>query len=195
MKSVSLRSLILAGALAVLSLPSVTTAQPVAYEVDGGHSTILYRIQHMGASNHYGRFNEFTGKVMWDNTNPAGSAISFSVKAESIDSGIDKRDQHLRSADFFNVKEFPSIDFKSTGIAANADGTFALKGDLTMLGVTKPIEAKLTKTGEGKGRDGKTLVGAEALFSIKRSDFGLTYGGPSLGEDVTLIVAIEAVQM
>jgi polyisoprenoid-binding protein YceI len=121
-------------------------------------------------------------------------SFDITIKAESVDTGVDKLDQHLRSPDFFAAKDFPTLTFKSTGATKTGDATYDLKGDLTIRGVTKPITAKLEFAGMADMGMGKR-AGFEAIFTIQRGDFGVNYmldkGG--LGKDVRVVVCLEGV--
>ena len=182
--------------LALLILGFAGSAQPMVghiYEIDAAHSMIIFRAKHNGVSYNYGRFNEFTGSVMVD---PHGidSMVTFEVKAASIDTGNKKRDQHLRSSDFFSAKQFPVITFKSTKVSAKEDEENMLEvtGDLELHGVKKSITVDVEITGEGKGREGESLIGFQSTFTIQRSEFGMTYGMQSVSDDIQITVSIEA---
>jgi polyisoprenoid-binding protein YceI len=163
-----------------------------SFGVDTVHSSVVFKIQHMGVSNFYGRFNDISGSYNLDQATPANSAFDFQVKTESVDTKNSKRDGHLKSPDFFNAGEFPIISFKSTKVAKAGDNQLRVNGDLTLHGVTKPINTTLTlfpakQTPQGyKG-------GFETTFKIKRTDFDMdtfvAEGG--LGDDVEITVAVE----
>lgn len=179
-------------------LAAVTTAERL-YEVDGVHSSLVFKIRHAGMANFYGRFNNFSGQIHFDQADPTKSRFNFTVQTDSVDSGNTGRDGHLKNADFFNSRQFPTIKFESTGVKAAANGKYELTGNLTLMGETRPITATLTDVTTGKVRDNDAL-GFEARFSIKRSDFGMTKylapdngEGGALGNTVELIVAVEAV--
>ncbi len=178
----------LAGARSALSSPVPAAA---TYAGDTVHSFVLFKIRHLGTSWTHGRFNDFTVSVQAGEGGALVSAVDFVVKCESVDTGNAKRDQHLKSPDFFNAKQFADIAFKSTAVKAldadNADVT----GDLTLHGVTKSITARVTKVGAGKGMKGEDLLGLESTFALKRSDFGMTNMVGPVGDDVTLTVAVE----
>ncbi len=176
---------------------AVTTAERL-YEVDPVHSSLIFKIRHSGLANFYGRFNAFTGQIHFDQADPARSRFSFTVETNSVDTGNGGRDGHLKNADFFNSRQFPTIKFESTGVKDAGDGRYELTGNLTLMGETRPITATLTDIATGKVRDSDAL-GFEARFSIKRSDFGMTKylapdngEGGALGNTVELIVAVEA---
>ena len=185
-------------ALALLVIGFIGTAQVVdaadAYEIDTAHSMILFRAKHMGITYNYGRFNEFTGKLTIDETDISKSAIEFEVKTASVDTANEKRDQHLRSSDFFSAKQFPVITFKSTKVSMKEgkEDMLEITGDLELLGVKKSITVDVEITGKGKGRQGEPLIGFESIFTIKRSEFGMTYGAGAVSDDIRLIVTIEA---
>lgn len=162
-----------------------------AWQVDAAHSSVTFRVMHMESSWTYGRFNELAAELAYDEGAPSASAISFTVKAESIDTGNAKRDQHLKGPDFLNARQFPEIAFRSRSV--KVDGAAAqVAGDLTLHGVTKPVTAAVRKVGSGKGRKGEALAGFEAAFTVKRSDFGMTHMVGPVGDEVAITVAIEA---
>lgn len=177
---------------------SERTAAP-SYQADPVHSSVIFNIRHSGVTSFYGRFNDFSGAFTFDPASAASGSFEFEVKTESVDTHNQKRDDHLRSADFFNARQFPAITFKSTGIEPAGDNTFKLTGDLTLQGETRPVTADLEWLGTGTGPTGGTIGAFEAHFEIKRSDFGMTkYLAPDnsdaggLGNTVKLIVSIEA---
>lgn len=165
------------------------------YQIDAVHSAVMFRIQHQGVAYSYGRFNTMTGSYNIDLTNPSASMIDITVDANSVDTANERRDNHLRSPDFFNAKQFPTITFKSQSFEKTGDSMFKVRGELTMLGVTKPIDANLVFVGEAKTKQG-AKSGFECNFTIKRSEFGMTkyLEDNALGDEVTLYVAIEGVR-
>jgi polyisoprenoid-binding protein YceI len=164
------------------------------YQVDPVHSTVLYRVKHFNTSYSYGRFNELTGNFSIDESNPSGSAFDLAVKADSLDSNNKARDKHLKSPDFFNVKEFPTLSFKSNQITRIDDQNLEVKGDLTIHGVTNPVTIHVERTGLAKGPGGKPRIGLHTTFTIKRSDFGMKNMLQGIGDDVGITVAIEGVR-
>jgi polyisoprenoid-binding protein YceI len=178
--------------VAAVAAASAVAGQATPFAVDGTHSSVVYRIKHMDVAYFYGRFNAVEGTFHLDKDNPSASTFDITIDAASIDSANDKRDEHLRNADFFNVKEFPTITFKSTSVEKTGDNTFTLKGDLTLRGQTKEIEATVEHTGTGPGRRGGEVGGMEAKFTFDRTDFGMDYmAGKGLGEKVNVIVSLE----
>ena len=164
------------------------------YEIDTVHSMIIFRAKHNGVSYNYGRFNEFTGAITMDETDASKSTVEFEVKAASVDTGNEKRDQHLRSSDFFSAKQFPVITFKSTKVSAKEgkEDVLEVTGDLELHGVKKSITVDVTITGRAKDRQGVSLIGFESIFTIKRSEYDMTYGMGGISDDVQLTVSIEA---
>ncbi|MBC7794753.1 MAG: YceI family protein [Clostridia bacterium] len=181
-------------ALAV-SLPAVSVlAAPEAYTVDKVHSAVIWKVHHLGAGNTYGLFTDISGTLNVDPANPAASSIDVIIKADSITTHDEKRDQHLKGPDFFNTKQFPTITFKSKSVTKVDDKNATVAGDLTLHGVTKPVTAKVAYLGSGKLPNGTANIGYEATLSIKRSDFGMAYmvGATGIEDEVPLTIAIEA---
>jgi len=170
-------------------------ASPTMYHVDPMHSSIVFRIKHIGAAYVYGMFEKMDGQLhVTDDDVP--KSVELTIETASVDTNVDARDNHLRNPDFFNVEEHPTITFKSTSIeptdADDGMGKYTVTGELTMLGTTKPVTAGLDFVGRGEMR-GTERVGVEAVFTIQRSAFGMTYGVEqgTIGDDVTLMVALE----
>ena len=184
------RLLTLAGSLS-LALSSAILAGE-SYKIENVHSSVIFKTRHMQTANAWGRFNDFSGELNFDSKDLAKSTLSLTVKAGSVDTNSEKRDKHLRGADFFNVKEYEAITFKSTSAKKVASNTYAITGDLTLLGVTKVVTVSCEYYGEGKGPRGNKIVGAEATLKVKRSDFGMKFGLPNIGDEVTLIISVEA---
>ena len=159
--------------------------------VDTVHSSILFRVKHMNTSLAYGRFDDFAGAFLLDEADPSKSLFDLTIKAESVDTASAARDKHLKGTDFFNAQQFPTIKFKSKSVTKAAKGSYDVAGDLTLHGVTKPVTFKLSATGSGKGMRGEALAGVEATTVIKRSDFGMSFMVGPIGDEVTVIVALE----
>jgi polyisoprenoid-binding protein YceI len=188
-------SLFRTAALAVvLSAASATAHAEDTYTVDGVHSSAVFRINHFNVGNFYGRFDDIGGTIVWNAADAAKSTVTFSIKADSVDTNNAKRDQHLKGPDFFDAKQFDTVGFKSTSIKAIDDKTYEVAGDLSLHGVTKPVTAKVAKIGEGKGPAGESRIGFEATLDVKRSDFGMTFMADKLGDDIHVILAAEGVK-
>ena len=181
--------------LPVLFVAAMLTAAdapaPAAMKADPVHSCVLFRIRHMGASWTWGRFNEISADLSVDEAKPEASSVSFTVKAESVDTGNAKRDQHLKGPDFLNARQFPDIAFRSTQVKAAGKDACDVTGDLTLHGVTKSVTVRVVKVGQGKGMKGGELFGYETAFAVKRSDYGMTNMVGPVGDEVQLTVEIE----
>lgn len=174
-------------ALALLGLSPAANAQ--SYEVDGVHSAVTFSVNHLNITPFYGRFNTLEGKFNLDGDK---STFSFTVPVESIDTVIKKRDEHLKSPDFFNAKQFPTITFKSTKVS-HTNGVYSVTGDLTLHGVTKPITVELKHLGNAE-MQGVKKTGLGTTFTIKRSEFGMGNMPQALGDEITLYVGIQGNQ-
>ena len=173
---------------------SITTARAAdTYGVDAVHSSVVFRVKHMNTSYAWGRFNDLSGSFSLDPAAPAQSKLQFTVKADSVDTGNAKRDQHLKGPDFFNAVQFKTISFVSKSVAKAGDA-YEVNGDLTVHGVTKPVTVKLTPTGAGKGPTGAAIAGIEANFTVKQSEFGITKMAAAIGDDVWVNVSVEGVK-
>ncbi len=161
-----------------------------AYTVDSVHSFATFRVKHMNVSYSYGRFDKIEGKFDIDPAKPEACMIDMTVDASSINTGNDKRDQHLKSQDFFSVKEFPTLTFKSKSFKKAGDA-LTCEGDLTLHGVTKTITIPVELVGQGEGRGGAKLAGFESKFTIKRSDFGMNFMLQGIGDEITVMVSAE----
>lgn len=164
------------------------------YSIDPVHSTVIFKIRHMGVSDFYGRFNEVSGMVMVDAEKPAESMVKFTVPPAKVDTNNPDRDKHLRSADFFNADEFKTIEFDSTKVEAKGKDEFEVTGDLNMHGVKKSVTAHVKQVGFADTKQMGVRVGYETTLTIKRSDFGMKMflDNGALGDDVELIVSVEA---
>jgi len=162
-----------------------------AFTIDPVHSSLIFKIQHQGVGNFYGRFNEISGTYWLDAADPAGSSMDVQVKTQSLDTNNKKRDSDVLSPGFFNATEFPTISFKGTKVSKASD-TFTVAGDLTFHGVTKPITVAVTPFAAKPGRGGKRS-GFETTFTIKRSDYGVDsmVANGGLGDDVQITVSVE----
>ncbi|MCB9780786.1 MAG: YceI family protein [Alphaproteobacteria bacterium] len=177
-------------------LLSLAFAQPAladAYSVDDDHSAVLFSVQHFGAAWVYGRFDKISGDFDWS-ADVSKSTFSLTIDAASVDSDQEKRDQHLAGPDFFNAAEFPTITFKSKKVEKKGDKLLHVTGDLTLRGVTKEVTIPIEHTGEGDDPWGGHRAGLHSTFTIKRSDFGITYMPDGLSDQVKLIVSLEGVK-
>lgn len=182
----------LAAGLFAVSRPAQSAPPEGTWTGDPVHSFVVFKVKHMGASWAWGRFNAPEATIEAGDQGTGVKSVSFVVKTENVDTGVEKRDEHLKSPDFFNAKQFPEISFKSKSAKAVDADTTELSGDLSLHGVTKPITAKVVRVGNGKGMDGEDLVGFETTLSLKRSDYGMSNMVGAIGDDVTLTIAVEA---
>jgi polyisoprenoid-binding protein YceI len=159
-----------------------------SYVIDPVHSSVQWKVQHMGAGHVWGRFTDFSGTLRLDGSAPEQSAVELTVKSASVLTDNEKRDQHLRSPDFFNARQFPVITFKSSAVKPTGPNSAEVAGELTLKGVTRTVTARATRTG-AQG----DLVGLEATLTLQRSDFGMGFGvGQGLGDEVQLLISVEA---
>jgi len=186
---------------AFLVLPVAAMAAPESYTIDPYHTYPNFTVDHLGVSTMHGRFDKTSGKVTLDRAAKTGS-IDLSIDTASITTGdVDKgarprtRDEHLRSPDFFNVAEFPKATYKSTKFTFNGDNPSAIDGELTLLGVTKPVHLTVDrfKCNPASG-NAKERCGGNATGKFKRSDFGMKFGVPNIGDEITLMVSFEALK-
>ena len=165
-----------------------------AYQIDPVHSAFLFRIKHLNTSYTHGRINTSSGTLTLDDADASKCGIELEVKADSVDTFNEKRDQHLKGPDFFNAKQFPSITFKSKSVKKSGDADYDVSGDFTLLGVTKEITVKFARVGSGKDPWGGARTGFEGTFEIKRSDYGMKAMLDGVGDDVRITVSVEAVK-
>jgi len=182
--------------LALFALPSAAPAPAPAadaWTIDPVHSSVIFKVRHVGVSNFYGAFKEVGGQISMDPKDPAKSSVTFTIQAASIDTRSEKRNQHLMSPDFFSVKEFPTIEFKSTSAKSTGKDEYEVDGKLTLHGVTKDLKLKVLQVGMAESDKGKA-AGYETHATIKRSDYGMTgyIDNGMLGDDVDVIVSVEA---
>jgi polyisoprenoid-binding protein YceI len=181
----------LSAVILAVAIAAGAPALASSYDIDTAHSTVLFKIRHLGVADFYGRFNGVSGTFTFDPAEPTKGSIDISVKADSVDTDNEKRDQHLMSPDFFNAKQFPVITFKSESVKKVGDKKFEVTGTLNLHGVSKKVTAAVDYIGAGDDPWGGYRAGFEARVSIKRSDFGITFMPGGLGENVDLIVALE----
>jgi polyisoprenoid-binding protein YceI len=191
----AVRPLGLVAALALSTTAFAQTAAPAGtYKIDSAHSGAFFEVGHLGGVSRFvGRFNDIGGELVVDT--PEKSRVKVEIKTDSVDSNHEGLDKHLKSPDFFSAVQFPVMSFVSTGVTLNPTGEGTLAGNLTLRGVTKPVTFKLKQVGVGKGMRGEQRVGYVATSTIKRTDFGVSYGVPNAATDeVDLRINIEAVK-
>jgi polyisoprenoid-binding protein YceI len=166
---------------------------PAPFKFDRAHTNITFSLSHFGFSTAYGIFKTFEPVIVFDPATPEKTKVEVKIDAASIDTGWPVRDDDMRSKYFFNVAQFPSITFKSTKVERTGEATATLTGDLTLIGVTKPLvlEVKLNKMGPRMMHPEVQVAGFAASGILKRSDFGMTTLLPGLGDEVTLTISAE----
>lgn len=179
-----------------LAAAFLTVAAPAfaadTYVLDSSHVNIDWRVSHFGFSSPSGKLPGATGTLVLDEAAPANSKLDVTIKPGDVVTGIPKLDEHLRSAEFFDVDKFPTATFVSTKVTPTGASTAKVEGNLTLHGVTKPVtlDVKLNKIGENMFK--KKTAGFSATTTIKRTDFGITTYAPALGDDVALTIEAEA---
>ena len=167
------------------------------WQLDTAHSTVSFTAKHMMITKTRGIFTGVTGTIDFDEANPAASSVSVTIAAASIDTGMEPRDNHLRSADFLDAESFPTLTFVSTSIEPKGD-RWAITGDLSIRGVSRSVVLDTEFLGVVKAMDGRRHAGFEATTRIKRSDWGLTWnvgleaGGFLVSDDVMIELEVAA---
>ena len=192
-----------------MKLPTLTTSLLIAglafgstavmaddYVIDtkGAHASIKFRVQHLGFSWLYGRFNEFSGNFSYDEKQPENASIEVTIKTSSVDSNHAERDKHLRSDDFLNVAKYPEAKFVSTAYSQGKDGKGILKGNLTLNGVTKPLEIAVEFIGAGNDPWGGYRAGFEGTTRFAMADFGIVKDLGPKSKDVEMILSVEGIR-
>lgn len=177
-------------ALAFAAMPA--TAAEEAYTIDKGHTFITFEISHIGYAWIPGTFNEFEGSFRYDPENRANSSAQFTLQTESIDTEHAKRDKHLRSADFFNVSEYPTATFKSTAYEPTGENSAEMTGNLTIKGITKEVTFEVRELGAGEDPWGNFRRSFEATTEISLDDFKIDqYGLGEASSTAEIRVAVE----
>ncbi len=184
----------------VLAFPLIVSA--TTWNIDSDHSSVGFKVKHLMVSNVKGSFEKFTGTVDLNEKDITKSKIDVAIETTSINTGVNKRDEHLRSADFFDVTKYPAMTFTSKKVAKSGKGKLKVTGDLTLHGVTKEVVLEVEgPTAESRDPWGNTRKGASATTRINRKDFGLGWnkaletGGVMVGEDVLIYLEIEMIKV
>ena len=181
--------------MATTQAPATSTT----WKIDPSHSHVEFAVKHLMISTVKGRFADVEGDIVLVDGNPSASSVSAVIKTASIDTRTAQRDEHLRSADFFDVAKYPEITFKSTKVSGDSS-EFTLTGNLTISGVTEEITLEATNEGSGKDPWGGDRIGFSAKGKIDRRDFGLVYnqaiesGGVVIGHEVKISIEVQAVK-
>lgn len=166
-----------------------------SFKIDPIHTTMLFKVRHLGVSNFHGRVNNVRGSFTFDPENPEASTVHVFAEVKDFDTGVQNRDKHIKSPDFFNAREFPQISFQSTRLNLIAEDMWQVVGDLTIHGVTKEITARIENLAAANTQMGYRS-GFETTFTVKRSDFGMDLYVDSgmLGDEVEITVSVEGVR-
>lgn len=186
-----MKKILILAALVTLPINSLLAA---SYSIDPDHTYVSFAISHLGFSTMRGKFNRQSGSLDYDSSAKKAS-VRIEIEANSIDTGHAKRDAHLQSPDFLNAVENPIITFESTDTKWNGDKLASVSGNLTILGVSKPVTLTIDSMHCGPHPFAKNdACGFDASASIKRSDFGVNYGLPGIGEVLDLNIELEAIK-
>ncbi|MCD8497597.1 MAG: YceI family protein [Alphaproteobacteria bacterium] len=170
-------------------------AQVETYHFDKLHTQIIFFVDHLGFAKSEGEFLDFDGSITFDRTQPESSSADVTIQTASIEMDDQKWNDHLKNADFFNVEKFPTMSFKSTSIEITGDNLAAITGDLTLLGVTKPVVLDVTFNKCDKHPFGNEYhCGFSAASVLNRSEWGMGYGLPMVGDEVEIRIEVEAVR-
>ena len=177
---------------------SVLPAGLVEYEVDPSHTQVMFKVRHMGISTVTGRFGRFAGTFAYDPEDPAASWLTATIDAASIDTDNDRRDNHLRSPDFFAADSYPTLTFQSSRVEPTGEGRLRVAGDLSIRGVTRPVVLDVALEGAALGQEGRPMTGWTAEATINRMDYGLRWnrlteaGGWVVADEVRILLEVEA---
>ena len=182
-----------------VALALVTPAQAAEYTIDPGHSKVLFKAKHLGISTVTGRFDKFSGSYEFDPKDFKSAKVSATIESASVNTDNERRDTHLKSADFLEAAKYPQLTFVSKEVKNVGEGKFKVTGDMTLHGVTKPITLDAEFGGIAKDRNSERSA-FNATGKINRKDFGLTWsrlteaGGLVVGEEITIILEIEGIR-
>lgn len=183
-----------------LGLPLAASAAPESYTLDPYHTYPYFMVSHFGVGNMMGRFDKTTGKFTIDTAAKTGS-VELVVETASLTTGDNERgsrprarDEHLKTADFFNVAEFPRMTYKGTATRFNGDAPAQIEGQVTLLGVTRPLNLTVDNwkcMADPRTKGQRYFCGGNASGTIKRSEFGMKYGLPAVGDEIKLMIMLE----
>jgi len=179
--------------------PFVVCVSSVAFAaapltVDPVHSSFIFKVTHAGIGHIWGRFTEYGGTFVIDESDPSKSSFDISANPASVQTGAQKRDEHLQSPDYFNTKQYPAITFKSTSVKKVSDNKLEATGDLTLHGVTQSITVPIEIVGKGEFPKGTPRIGIEATFSVKMSDYKIKGDPKSVADEIFITASLEGMQ-
>ena len=181
----------------VFASPPAAAQEPEAgtFAIAETHVHAAFSVSHLGFSKTIGNFDEVSGTFSLDPANPAGSSVSVTIKTASIDTAHEPRDEHLRGPDFFNVAEYPEMTFVATSVEPTGETTATVTGDLTMLGATHPVTLDVTlNQAMTHPMSGNYVAGFSATGTLDRTLWGMAYGAPAIGSEVTLMIEAEGIR-
>lgn len=167
------------------------------YTIDPAHTQAIFKVGHFGASHQTGLFRSISGSFNLDAEDPSKSTAAIEIDAASIYTGMQKRDDHLKSPDFFDVKQFPNIVFKSTAVEASGPNEYQVSGDLTIHGVTKSVTIPFTHNAAltlPKEMGGAFITGFDGALTIDRHDYGISWGKGALGDEIAISLTLEGMR-
>ncbi len=186
---------VILGASLLIGLTSGPAFSADTFKIDQAHTNIVFLIDHLGYSKMVGQFQDFEGSFVFDQGNVANSKVDLVIKAASVDTDHQARDDHLRSPDFFNAQEFPEITFVSTKVAQTGENTGTITGDLTLLGQTRPVTLEVTFNKIAAhpipSYNGVVVAGFSARGKVDRIAHGMTYARDGIGNTLDLILEVE----
>lgn len=186
---------ILMAVLLFMFVSSPAYAQIERYHFDTAHTQILFFVNHLGFSNSQGEFHDYDGFIEFNRGEPEKSKIEIIIKTSSIDMDDEKWNTHMKGDDFFDVEKFPEMIFKAASIEITGDKTAKIIGNLSILGVTKSVTLNTVFNKAGKHPfSGKYVAGFSAYAKIKRSEFGMGYGVPMIGDEVDIRLEVEGIR-
>ena len=177
-----------------------SSSQAAMYKIDPDHSSITFKVKHLSISTVMGKFSKFSGKFDFDEKKPNESKVEVTIDPNSVDTGVKGRDDHLRSAAFFEVETYPTAIFKSTKVSAINNGDFTIEGNLTLHGITKPVVLKAHYDGSVTDDQGQLHAAFSADTEINRQNYGIDFnetldkGGLLAANEVKLTFEIEGVK-
>jgi polyisoprenoid-binding protein YceI len=181
--------------LALVAILGSTAAHADRYRLDPVHTQVLFFVDHLGYSKSEGEFRELEGSFVFDPANWPGSSVELRVRTASIDMGDADWEKHMRSRDFFAVDAFPEMTFRSREVAGFSDRKGRIYGDLTLLGVTRPVVVDFTfNKAAVHPKTGKYVAGFSGTTTLRRSEFGMSYGLPFIGDEVEIRLEVEGIR-
>ena len=179
---------------ASLSLAASAAAQATIWQIDPNHTAAQFSVRHLGISTVRGAFTKVSGTVVYDPANPGKTAIDVTIDANSVDTRVERRDNDLRSPNFFDVAKYPTVSFKSKHTEANGAGKLKITGDLTIHGVTKEVVLDVDGPSEPvKDPRENWHMGASAATKINRQDFGVSADKGMVGDEIPIMIDVELV--